>query len=706
MNKMSVFYSKFARKIFLLFIVSALLPVCVLAFLSLQKVSARLEEGSLERLRHVCKNAGMTVLEELSLTQRELEALPVSGARSTQSVSRPLESAEAKWRILNIAVNVGPEVKGLSGFSDQFRLSKAMLSHLSAGNALLLTDGGNKNNLHMITASNSALSSGSLLSAEINPEYLWELARFTLPSGIELIVVDHSGRSLFTSLNMSPVFFDAVRANMRNKATGQFEWNGDEQEYFVSYWSVFMKPAYLADSWVIVTVQSKDEALGPARSFVRTFQLVVVLTLLVVIFFSSLLIRQSLVPLSILRDGARRLSAGDFETRVKISSGDEFEELSVSFNNMSEQLGKQFNRLGEMGVLVAKILETHDRNTIVSAVMSRFRYTVPCEWLAIAIAGGHTPEFLNVFHNSASDVESEKISCFQLQLSEEEFKKLTDGSQHIYVEQCMEFKLLLEPMAAVVGNVFYLMPILLKERLMGVLVIGYHYVPELITDDLTYSRQVANELAIALENVRLIEELNLLNLGTVETLANAVDAKSPWTAGHSDRVTRLALEIGKEMGLSSSDMKTLLLGGRFHDIGKIGIPESLLDKSGRLTDDEYAILKQHPEKGVEILKPIQAYYAVIPIVGQHHERFDGQGYPLGLAGNQIVIGARIMAVADVFDALHSSRPYRPSWELETVYTYLRDNSGTQFDPDVVDAFLKIVRSVYADLSYNDQLLKD
>ena len=241
---------------------------------------------------------------------------------------------------------------------------------------------------------------------------------------------------------------------------------------------------------------------------------------------------------------------------------------------------------------------------------------------------------------------------------------------------------------------FFLLPIFVKERFLGILILGYRRAPERIREGLVRSRQIADEIAIALDNVRLIDELHWLNRGTIEVLANTVDAKSPWTAGHSKRVTRLALEIGKEMGLSSNDLELLQLGGLLHDMGKIGVPEYILDKPDRLTEEEYAIIKKHPDKGAEILSPIRGYHEAIPMVAQHHEQFGGQGYPLGLAGEEIVLGARILAVADVFDALNSDRPYRQGWELGKVVSYLEENAGSAFDPEVVKAFLKIDLTIY------------
>jgi putative nucleotidyltransferase with HDIG domain len=251
------------------------------------------------------------------------------------------------------------------------------------------------------------------------------------------------------------------------------------------------------------------------------------------------------------------------------------------------------------------------------------------------------------------------------------------------------FGALLAPMAAEGARDSFLVPVFFNNSLCGFLTLGYRQIAEHIREHLLRARQITGQIAVALENVRLIEELNHLNLGTIKALANAVDAKSPWTAGHSLRVTNVALNIGREMGLSELELELLHKGGLFHDIGKIGVPESILDKAGKLTDDEFATIRKHPEIGAEIMRPIQAYHKLIPIVLQHHEWFNGKGYPHGRAGEAISPLARILAVADVYDALISDRPYRQGWEYSRVISYLEENSGSQFDPVVVQVVLKI-----------------
>ncbi len=197
-------------------------------------------------------------------------------------------------------------------------------------------------------------------------------------------------------------------------------------------------------------------------------------------------------------------------------------------------------------------------------------------------------------------------------------------------------------------------------------------------------------MAVALSNARLIKELNQLNWGTVTALARAIDAKSSWTAGHSERVTKLALKMGAILQLTHEELDVLHRGGLLHDIGKLGVPAHILDKAGKLSKEEEEVMHHHVQLGARILEPIAAYAEIIPIVLQHHESFDGKGYPDGLFGKKISVNARIFAVADSFDAITTHRPYRQVLDRERAIEIIKQGSGSKYDPKVVQAFLEVM----------------
>ena len=209
----------------------------------------------------------------------------------------------------------------------------------------------------------------------------------------------------------------------------------------------------------------------------------------------------------------------------------------------------------------------------------------------------------------------------------------------------------------------------------------------------------------SVEQVRMIKSINSelsesreiieqAYLEAIETLRYTVEAKDFYTRGHSDRVAAYAVLIGEKLGLSEDELRTLQIGGQVHDIGKIGIPDSILLKDGSLTEKEYAEIKNHPLIGAHILSYISGFSDLVPIVKYHHERYDGKGYPSNLKGDNIPLLARITSIADTFDAMMSRRSYRDALSLDFALDELKNCMGTQLDPELVPIFINIIENEY------------
>jgi putative two-component system response regulator len=183
-------------------------------------------------------------------------------------------------------------------------------------------------------------------------------------------------------------------------------------------------------------------------------------------------------------------------------------------------------------------------------------------------------------------------------------------------------------------------------------------------------------------------KLQQTNLDTVRVLAETIEAKDHYTRGHCNRVRLLSVELYRHFNPKEQDLEVLEYGSLLHDIGKIGIPEQLLNKNGRLTEEEQAVFNQHPVIGASILATVDFFKPCLPIVRNHHERFDGSGYPDGLEGNDIDELVRVVSIADSFDAMTSTRPYRTALPLDHALAELRRGRGTQFDPGLVDLFVE------------------
>jgi HD-GYP domain-containing protein (c-di-GMP phosphodiesterase class II) len=183
-----------------------------------------------------------------------------------------------------------------------------------------------------------------------------------------------------------------------------------------------------------------------------------------------------------------------------------------------------------------------------------------------------------------------------------------------------------------------------------------------------------------------------LFLETIKTLAAAIDAKDPYTRGHSDRVSSFSMAISRHLGLTQEEVFQVHIAAILHDVGKLGIREGILNKPGGLSDEEFEIMRQHPSIGAQIMSPIRMLKGIIPGIRNHHETWDGKGYPDQLEGEEIPMVARIIGVADTFDAMTTTRPYQQAMTLEYVLAKMRSMSGTRFDPVVVDAFIAAVES--------------
>ena len=190
------------------------------------------------------------------------------------------------------------------------------------------------------------------------------------------------------------------------------------------------------------------------------------------------------------------------------------------------------------------------------------------------------------------------------------------------------------------------------------------------------------------ENRRLQEN----SLNVLRTMVNVLEHRDAYTAGHSQRVTEITVAVAMDLELAEEEVKTLRLAGLIHDIGKIGIEDHILRKPGRLDEEEYRIIKSHPEKAVRIVEPLDFLKDTIPIILHHHERYDGDGYPAGLAADNIPLGSRIISIADTFDAMTSSRAYRRARSSGEAFDELLRCRGSQFDPEIVDLFVNISKT--------------
>jgi putative nucleotidyltransferase with HDIG domain len=247
-------------------------------------------------------------------------------------------------------------------------------------------------------------------------------------------------------------------------------------------------------------------------------------------------------------------------------------------------------------------------------------------------------------------------------------------------------------------NIYYASPMIAKGKILGIVEVFRRNELEEEEIWVEFFEALTGQVSMALENAKLLfelqnakEDLLLAYDQTIEALSYALDLRDKETKGHSRRVTELTVKIAEKFGIRGEKLRYVKWGALLHDIGKLGVPDSILLKPGPLTEEEWEIMKKHPEYGYNMLKKVDFLLPALEIPLYHHEKWDGSGYPKGLKGDEIPLPARIFAVVDAWDALTNERPYRPPWSKEKALEYIISQSGKHFDPEVVKVFLEVIK---------------
>lgn len=689
--------SKVAQRIFFLFIACALLPIAVLAVISLTWVPKELQRQSRERIHQTSKSMSQDIPQRFWLLNDDMRVvasyMKAGSSQTYYSIPQEPESGrEPRFRGLLLISEDGTSRHLFGHISNPPALPLETKKIILEGRAAIITEyrKNYQTRIFMAVALDPELQSQDVLLAEINPEFIWfSVKEAYLPARTQVCILDKSNNILRSTLLPPLSFSDKAQRQMEERQASQFEWTHRGKDYLAGFRPIIM-PAYIffSEDWKLVLSEPKTAVLRPIKSFRIIFPLVALSALWFVLFLSVIQIRRSMVPLERLKEGTKHLANREFDTRVVVTSNDEFEEVAESFNSMASQLGKQFKALVAMGEIDRAILSVLDTEKIVNTIVARVREVFPCKSMSMTVIDPSSVDSAQTYIGEDQNGKEKLVETVQITLEELQTLKENPETQWITLDENLPHYL--APLANRGIKSFLVLPLFLKEGLAGIIALGYVKQPKFSQEDLDNAHRLANQVAVAISNARLIEELNELNWGTLRALARAIDAKSSWTAGHSERSTKQAIKIGRGMRLDQDDLDDLRRAGLLHDIGKLGIPPEILDKAADLTPEEKELMHKHTSLGARILEPIAAYSEVIPIVLQHHEFYDGTGYPNGLIGESINLGARIFIVADTYDALISDRPYRKALDHKSAIKYIKEGAGSRFDPKVVDAFLKVM----------------
>jgi putative nucleotidyltransferase with HDIG domain len=690
-----LFRSILARRFFVLFVLSALVPTAILAVVAYPYVSDQLFAQSSERMWRTAKSESLSVHERLLFLESQLG--------SVASVLADVERQQWMEGSASVRMNTmfeGMAVATIDGSLDVIygdpppspKPRPDLVEHLEQGKSVLVTsagDGTEVSGLRMWRLLEPDGPSAGIVVGTISESYLWGLESGNLvPADTEICVYDDTRRLLYGTFGGCSGIESELASLASSGVRGEFSFISEGEDYRASYRNLFLLPVFMVMDWTFVLVESEDRILEPMRDFRHIFPPVVLTSLWIVLLASIYSIRRSLVPLDRLTEGTQRIARKDFSSKVEVKSGDEFEDLADAFNSMSERLRRQFRALATNAGIHRAVLSSLDTSTIVETAVVGGLEAVDADMVGIALRTGESPDEMMVFF--AASGSPDEVHTANVQLSLWDLDAFADNPESVNLGDDTGASGLLAALPAAEGMNVTALPVLLEGRLQAVLCLGRAGGRKFAMEERSQARQLADQVAVALSNSKLIDELKALTWGTLEAFARAIDAKSPWTAGHSERVTTMSMRIAKQMGRSDAELEVLHRGALLHDIGKLGISVKLLDKPGRLDDEEIEQVMNHPAIGGRILQPISAFSDILPIVEQHHEKFDGTGYPGKLAGDKIDINARILAVADTYDAMTSDRPYRKGFDHEKAVRLILEETGAQFDPDVLRAFMAAI----------------
>ncbi len=365
---------------------------------------------------------------------------------------------------------------------------------------------------------------------------------------------------------------------------------------------------------------------------------------------------------------------------------------TVAIDQFSEQLLDSFEQINLLFRLTRLMNSLEDPIDAIPMCCQQILPVLPFRWIAV--------KFWDSPRNVA-DLTGRLFIAGELPCPEQRFEEVL--FEQLGRRRKSEWTRLLDPsssrLAELVGSEVIVEQITHDGEVVGVLLAGNKrgsnpMQSDVISGELMFFEATANLMGVFHENIARFDEQRQMFTGTLTALTAAIDAKDEYTRGHSERVAYLAAELAKKMGMAKKEIERIHTTGLVHDVGKIGVPEAVLCKAGKLTEEEFEYIKQHPTIGYHILKGIMLIDPVLPGVLHHHERWDGKGYPHGLSGLDIPLDGRILALADTFDAMSSTRSYRPAMPREKVLEEIRNCSGTQFDPTLAPLFVELDFSGY------------
>ena len=499
--------SRVARHIFALFLLSALIPAAVIAFLSIRQVDQLLLQQKRTELAKLSKATSMALYERLLLVEDLLQQLAPDLSEDAHRHSDP--SIRAKGKITSLALIRSDSTTQMlfGGMAlNRYTLSAAERHHLTEGKTILFSVSGSRaeQRVFMMHALGKGKPERGYLLAELDRRFLWGDPT-ELPYRTDVCVFREVNEILYCSTPTAPPVLEAIARDDAPSASRQLEWSQNQVRYLAGYYRILLKPRFFIHGWTVVMSQPESEAFAAASAFMQLFFPVLALAILMVVMLSVTQIRRTLVPLERLIDGTRRIAAQDFGDRIDIARRDEFGELADSFNTMASRLGKQFHALTTLSEIDRVILSTLDVDRVLTMILARLNDLVPADYICITIAD---PDSADTARSLVQDYHTQSGPFTgRTQLQREEIEELTAGPDTLWVEQSEMRQGYLAPLAAFPATAFFVLPIVWKDKLSGIIVLGYRKRPVLTDDELTHARDFRDRLGVALSTAARDEQL-------------------------------------------------------------------------------------------------------------------------------------------------------------------------------------------------------
>ncbi len=447
---------------------------------------------------------------------------------------------------------------------------------------------------------------------------------------------------------------------------------------------IFISAAIAISQIIVFLLSSRLGKIGMALTFF-------IVTTAVLTAFYFYLKRIIFKPFNEMTESLKKITSGDMSERVEADGVTELNKLANSINVMTESMDHKFSQLSSLIDISKDSISNLSFQDVLNHILESAIDSQGAKSGSIMLLNKRTSE-LEIA--ASVNMDEEIVKSTRVKIGEGISGRVAkDGEPLLLIDgvtMCGQRDL----------KDAVSIPIQSKDELIGVLNLnskGPRSADEssiFDVKDLDFLSTLANHAAVVINNSQLYERLQKNYINIIQTLTAAIDAKDPSTRGHSARVAEYAVAIAKELNMPMESLKTIQSASYLHDVGKIGIPEHILAKPSGLTDEEFEIIKTHPAISAKILAPVHFEEPIVPIVRHHHERFAGGGYPDNIKGDLIPLEARILTLADSFDAMISSRPYRSAHTVDWAMDEIRNCSGKQFDPEIAEVFLQVIDAMF------------